>query len=597
MLHSVAPGFPPCYDASRRREMDSRMLRALVSAASGKEHADFVLKNCRVLNVFSREVTDGDIAVSEGYIAGVGSYRGKEERDARGAYVIPGLIDAHVHIESSLASPEQFASAVIPRGTVSVIADPHELVNVCGNAGLAYLAEALSRTPLRVHMMLPSCVPSTPYETSAVRLGLEETASLIRDDSILGLGEMMACRQVLEGDEETLEKILLAHRAGKPVDGHAPGLTGKDLTAYAAAGILTDHECASPDELKERIARGMHVLLREGSAARNLHALLEGVNEENARWCMFCTDDRQPGDIFSSGHIDNHLRTAVSRGIHPVTAVQMATINAARCYHLRDQGAIAPGYRADFLVTEDLSEFRFREVYIGGRLKAEGNRMLEPAVTGPYDAVSSTVHADPIKPEQLALNIPSGKARVIRFQPGSLITGNEIRMVTCSSSGMFDSSENPGMCKLAVVDRHRRTGNIGIALLENYPISEGAIAMSVAHDTHNIIAAGDRDEYIVQAVNQVISDRGGIALVSCGAVAGTLPLPIAGLMSDQPIEQVRSRLETLMHIAVQELNLPSHIDPILSLSFLALPVIPELKLTDQGLFDSRLFQFVDVEVP
>ncbi len=574
--------------------MDSAKLKRLTAAASGREPADLVVKNCRIVNVFTKQIMNGDIAVTEGHFAGIGAYRGAVEKDGKGSYAVPGLIDAHVHIESSLASPQQFAAAVIPRGTVSVIADPHEIVNVCGERGITYMAEAASCTPLRVHIMLPSCVPSTTYETAAADFNHTEMASLIREERIRGLGEMMAYRQVIDGDQEVLEKILLARRFGKPVDGHCPGISGQELSAYVAAGILTDHECSDAEELLERIDRGMYGMLRQGSAAKDLLKLLPAVNEGNAHRCLFCSDDRHPQDILATGHIDNHLRLAVSNGIDPVTAICMATFNAAQCYCLRDQGAIAPGYHADFLLCDDLQTFDFREVYIGGKLVAKDSRLIKPIPVGAYGAVSHTVHADPVEPKQLGLPLPSGRARVISLQPGSLITGSVIRDVLCDAGGWFASKNNPGLCKLAVIERHRRTGNIGIGLVERYSVTEGAIALSIAHDSHNIIVLGDRDEFMVQAVNQVIADGGGIALVSRGKVAAKLPLPIAGLMSDLPIQQICARIGQLEEIAHRELRVDPEFDPIMSLSFLALPVIPELRLTDRGLFDVNARQFVDV---
>ncbi len=572
--------------------MERETLQRLVECASGRAEADLVLADCRVVNVFSGQIIHGDIALCSGYIAGVGSYKGKAVRNLGGKFVLPGLIDAHVHIESSLASPEQFASAVIPCGTVSVAADPHEISNVCGTEGISYMMRASSRTPLKVHMMLPSCVPATEFETSGAHLGLDELSSLMQSGSVLGLGEMMAYPQVVSGDKETLDKIFMARRWGKPVDGHSPGLTGKELTAYAAAGIVTDHECSTAEELRERIELGMYVLLREGSAAHDLARLLEGVDEHNAHRCMFCTDDRQPGDILRHGHIDNHLRIAVRQGLDPITAVRMATINAALCYGLKEQGAVAPGYCADLAVVDDLENFRMREVYIDGILRAEDGVMVEDIQTGDFSSVTDTMNIRYLEKASLQLHISRSRARVIQLQERSLVTRMVERTVRKDSRGYYLHDPASPLNKLVVAERHKNTGNIGVALVENYGISGGALAVSIAHDSHNIIAVGDSDRDIILAVNQVIRDRGGIAVCADGDIISTLPLPIAGIMSDRPIAEIRKKFEELEDAAREHLGINSGIEPVMTLTFLALPVIPDIKLTDKGLFDVLAFRHI-----
>ena len=574
--------------------MNVQQMQQLADAAAGRCEADLVLKNCRVVNVFSKGIIEGDIALQGGFIAGIGSYTGKHERDLAGSYVLPGFIDSHVHIESSLCTPEQFAAAVIPRGTVSVVADPHEIANVCGAAGILYMIEAAGRTPLKVHFMVPSCVPATPYETAGAEIDASMIQELLTHPKVLGLGEVMAYPQVVQGEHSILEKIAAAEALGKPVDGHGPGLSGKELSAYAASGILTDHECAAPEELLERIDRGMYVLLREGSAAKDLLNLLKGVTPDNAHRCLLCTDDRQPEDLLAAGHIDNHLRLAVSAGIDPVTAVQMATINSANCYGLTRQGAVAPGYRADLVVVDDLQDFAPRQVYIDGILRAQDGELIEPIQTGSFAQVTGTMHAQQILPKQLALKIPSETVRVIGLHGGSLVTTQVIRKVRRDAEGCFAYDAEKDICKLAVVERHHRSGNIGIGLIEGYGLKGGAIALSISHDSHNIIAAGDSDADIARAVNRVIELQGGIVLISRGETAGELALPVAGLMSDLPADQVRNAVRTIEQTARSTLQVTADIDPVMTLSFLALPVIPELKLTDQGLFDVVNFRHVGI---
>lgn len=574
--------------------MDRETLRKIGAAAAGNEEPDLVLKNCRIADVFTKEIIAGDIAVSCGYIAGIGSYEASCEHDMNSRYVLPGFIDAHVHIESSLASPAQFASAVIPRGTVSVIADPHEICNVAGTDGLLYMIRAASQTPLRIHFMLPSCVPATEFETSGAVMGLKELSSLIAHPNILGLGEMMAFPQAVAGDPEVLDKLLLAYHAHKHVDGHAPGLSGNALSSYAALGIRTDHECSTPEELKQRISRGMYVMLREGSASKDLRNLLEGITDPISRWCMFCTDDRQLDDIFTEGHIDNHLKIARSCGIDPLTAVQMASVNAAVCCQLRHQGAAAPGYYADLTVVDDLDSFTVRKVYIGGRLRASDGALTEEIPSSPSTGVSDTMHVDVINEEQLALHISATNAHVIQMTPRSLLTKLVRRRFPRDSRGRFVFQPGSGVCKIIVLERHTRSGQMGIGLLENYGITGGAAALSISHDSHNIIAAGDSDRDIVTAVNALISQGGGIVLASQSEVIESLPLPIGGLMSDLGASEIRSRVKRIEDTARNRLKIHPDIDPVMSLSFLALPVIPEVRITDKGLFDVSRFTHIPV---
>ena len=576
--------------------MKTAQMRKLLDVASGRIPADVVIENARIVHVCSGEIEHASIAVCDGIIAGIGRYAGHRVHDARGMYACPGLIDAHVHIESSLVSPEQFASAVIPRGTTAVIADPHEIANVCGTDGLNYMIEASKRTPLSIFFMLPSCVPAVFFEHAGASLTAADLEPFMHEPHVLGLGELMDVHRLIAGDADVVKKVMLARRASKVLDGHAPMLSGRELCAYAASGVKTDHECTTVQEMHERISRGMYVMLREGSAARDLDVLLAGVTSSNADRCLFCTDDRQVDDILRDGHIDVHLRKAVIRGIPAVTALRMASLNPAACYGLSDHGMIAPGCRADFFLTEDLTEFRAREVYISGVLTAADGEPLCTVPVGNYQGVSETVHVKKITPENFTLKLTSRKAHVISITPGSLVTGKSIRDVAGDEFSNYVHESGSGIMKLAVLERHGNSGDIGIALVEHYGSGHGAIALSIAHDSHNIIAAGTNDHDMALAVNRIMKAGGGIAVAADGTIEGFLPLPIAGLMANLSAQETASRLAHLRRAAGSRLQVTSGIDPIMTLSFLALPVIPELKLTDQGLYDVTAGKFIDVSV-
>ncbi|MCF7940975.1 MAG: adenine deaminase [Spirochaetia bacterium] len=568
----------------------------LIEVASGRRKADLVIKHARIVDVLNHKIIEGSLAITGGRIAGIGAYEGHTEIDAHHKYLLPGLIDSHVHIESAMTSPESFASAVVPRGTTTVIADPHEISNVCGLDGIQYMLDATEQVPLRVFMMLPSCVPATDFEHAGAVLGTEELRQFMGHPRVLGLGEMMDYPAVVNGSDPVIDKLLLALEAGKQIDGHSPMLEGRDLSAYAAAGISTDHECSTVDEMQDRISRGMYVLIREGSAAHNLSDLLRGVTESNSRRCLFCTDDRQPEDILKSGHIDNHLRLAVSHGIDPVTAVQMATINAAECYGLKRTGAIAPGYAADFVIASDLEQFVIEQVFINGKLEAAEGLMVHEMSNSNIQAVTDTVHVSGFTRESLRLPLRSALARVIRINARSLVTEQAIRKVFRDERGDFRHDDRLDLLKMVVVERHKHTGNVGIGIVENYHLTGGAIATTIAHDSHNIIAIGDTDEDIFLAIEHLISISGGITMVAGGKVLDALPLPIAGLMSDQSAEYVDRKLQAMHEVAFERFGINRDIDPFMTLSFMALPVIPEIKLTDMGLFDVRTFSFIDISV-
>jgi len=576
-------------------------IRADIEVASGRVPADLALRNGRFLDVFTGELMAGDMAIRNGRVIAVGpsgTYRGIQEQDLENRVVVPGLIDSHVHIESSMHGPAGFSSITVPRGTTTVIADPHEIANVRGMDGIRWILDASENVPQSVFVMLPSCVPATPFEDAGAVLEASDLAELIDHPRVLGLGEAMDYPGVAAARIEIMEKIELARAAGKRVDGHSPAMTGKSLAAYAAAGIGTDHECRNVKEMKERLRMGMRVLIREGTAARDLAALIKGVDSSLARRCAFCTDDKQPGDILSEGHIDFSIRKAVSLGLDPVEAVRMATLNGAEAFGLEDRGALSPGRRADLAVLEgELADFRVASVYRGGKLVAEGGKLLEPVAGINDEAVRDTVRLAPLGPHDLDLKLKSGKARVITLSSGSLVTGESIMDVPLDSRQCFLPDPGKDLLKLVVVERHRGTGRIGLAILQGYGLIGGAAASSIAHDSHNLIAVGDDDAAILSALRALATSGGGISLAADGGeVLGVLSLPLGGLMSDEDPEKTASSLDKLIETAREKLGVRGDLDPFMPLSFLALPVIPDLKLTARGLFDVRNFEFVSVDI-
>ncbi len=566
------------------------MLAKRIAAALGQERAELVLKNGSYVNVFTGEVEKGDIAIADGKIVGIGTYSGEKEIDIGGRIAAPGLIDAHVHIESSQLSPEEFARLILPHGTTEIIADPHEIANVCGMAGVRYIAEAAKNTPLEVKVMLPSCVPATAFETSGAHLSAADTEKQIREPYLWGLGEFMNAPGVLGRDGEALGKIEAAHACGKIVDGHAPALTGMPLNAYIAAGIRTDHECDTPEEAAEKVAKGMYVHLREGSATRNVAAVCRAVNDKNFRRFLFCTDDRHAADL-RAGHINNALRVAVAAGLDPVRAVTIATLNAAECYRLVGKGAIAPSFDADIAVFDDLKDFRCALTLKGGRVVAEDGRALFGRERYLPDAVKNTVHLGEISPARFVLRLKGERALAMRLTAGSVVT--EKRVCRVESRGGDVALEGADLLKLAVIERHRGTGNVGLGLLEGYGLRGGALALTIAHDSHNLIVLGDRNEDMAAAANELVRIGGGLALSQGGKVQ-SLPLDIAGLMSSLPAEEYIARSEKLYEQAYA-MGVKRGFDAFMSLSFLALLVIPSLRLSDRGLFDVEKFALVGID--
>lgn len=542
------------------------------------------------MDVISGEIRQGDLAVAGGYIVGFGARKAEEIIDLKGKYLVPGLIDAHVHIESSQLSPAEFARAVLPHGTTCVIADPHEIANVLGLRGIRYMLRATESLPLRVFFMAPSCVPSSPLENAGATLSAEEIKEVLSWDRVLGLGEVMNFPGVLSRDPEVWAKLEAAH--GKPIDGHAPGLSGYELWAYRLAGPRTEHECTLLREAREKLRAGMHILIREGTTARNLSALIPLLSAHTAPFVHFCTDDRHPETLHTEGHMDDVLRKAIAGGTDPLVAIAAATIHAARAYGLVDLGALAPGFRADFLVVSDLEQFEVERVYVGGELVAEGGRCLAECPDIPAGDVRGTVDVDT---GALSFRIPAEgkKARVIGVVPGQVVTEGLI-LEPKEVGGEVVADPERDILKLAVVERHRGTGNVGLGLVRGFGLKRGALGSTVAHDSHNIVVVGTNDGDMRLAVARLVELGGGQVVIADGKVLAELPLPLGGLMSDLPLEEVVRRSGGLKK-ASRSLGcvLP---DPFMQLSFLALPVIPKLKLTDLGLVDVERFELASLFV-
>jgi adenine deaminase len=575
--------------------MDKADLKKLIDTAAGRVPADLVIKNGLIADVYQGRFIQGNVAVSGGLIAGIGDYEGPETLDAEGAYILPGFIDSHIHIESSYVSPEEIGRLLVPRGGTTIIADPHEIVNVCGLAGLEYMLRASEETVLDIRMMLPSCVPATPFEHSGAVLDARTMEAPLGDRRILGLGELMNFPGVIHADDSVLDKIVLAKKAGKIIDGHSPKVRDRELNAYAAALIHTDHECADAEDLRQRVSRGMYVMLRQGSACHDLRSLIKGLTPENSRYCILCSDDRQPRTMLELGHLDDHLRICVQEGVDPMTAIRMATINAAECYRLHDRGGIAPGLRADLALVNNLKDFRVNQVFIKGQLAAREGRYLPPVRRRDDSAVRSSFHVKDFSVDRLALGLSSGDVWVIDLRPGSVVTGKGKAKVRRDDSGRFVYDPRTGIAKIAVVERHRNTGNVALGLLRGYGIKHGAIALSIAHDSHNIIAVGVSDAEIACAVERLLEQNGGICLVKDGAVVDRMPMPLGGLMSDQSGEWVDQKLRAIHDAAHRTLEVNREVEPVMSLCFMSLAVIPELKLTDMGLFDVGKFDFIPIE--
>ena len=566
-------------------------LREKIRIASGDGMADLLIKDGRVVDVFSGQIEKKDVAIFAGVIVGFGDYQAKKIVDVKGDFLCPGLIDGHVHVESSMVTIPEFARAVLPNGTTSVVIDPHEIANVHGREGIRFMAESARGIPLNVFIMLPSCVPATNMETSGATLKASALRPLFKEPWAIGLAEMMNFPGVIFRDSEVLKKIETAK--GRPIDGHAPMLSGKRLYAYLTAGIRSDHECTTLKEAKEKLKNGMWIQMREGTTARNLKDLLPLVTTKNSRRIFFVTDDRHPKELLKEGHIDSMIRQAIHLGLDPILAIQMATLNAAEYFRLDGLGAIAPGYRADLVTFDHLGRFRIGKVFKDGILVAENGKML---ITPPGRKglkvglrVRGSVRVGPLKKDAFLLRSNQLLAKVIQLIPNQIVTKKVMKKIILKEGVAYPNIKED-ILKIVVVERHKATGNIGIGFVQGFGLRNGAIGSSVAHDSHNLVIVGTNDHDILKTVNVIQAMRGGLVVVSDGKVLSSLPLPIAGLMSESAVPQVYLQLEAL-HRAVRKLGCKIP-DPFMALSFLSLPVIPELKITDKGLVDVNEFKFV-----
>ena len=556
----------------------------IIAAAAGREPADLVLKNATFVNVFSNELSTMDIAVAEGLIVGMGSYQGRSEVDCTGKIVLPGFLDAHIHLESSLVSPTEFVKAVLPHGTTTVVTDPHEIANVMGTDGIEYMLQATEDLPVDVRFMLPSCVPATPLDESGAILDYRAIDSFYDHPRVQGLAEMMNFVGAINGDEQTVEKIVAAQAHHKKIDGHAPDLQGNDLNAYIAAGVYSDHECHDVKDAIAKLERGQFIMIREGTAARNLEALMPLLTGKYADRCMFCTDDKHPNDLLEKGHIDYIVKKAISLGADPITAVKVACHNAARYFLLNNRGGISPGYLADFVIIDNFQNFNSEQVYKKGVLMVDHGEIQDfpsPEIE-PYlvERAHKTFHVAALTAEDFAEKRPRG---IIGMVDG------EITTVDAGYSDRIDVEYD--VLKIAVVERHKNTHHIGIGYIQGYGLKSGAVATSISHDSHNIIVVGTNETDMAAAVNRVVELNGGIVVWDGGQSVAEVPLAIAGIMSDEPLVTVNEKLETAKD-AAHKLGVNPGIDPFMTLSFMALPVIPSLRITTRGVFDVTTQSYV-----
>ena len=556
----------------------------IIAAAAGREPADLVLKNATFVNVFSNELSTMDIAVAEGLIVGMGNYQGRSEVDCTGKIVLPGFLDAHIHLESSLVSPTEFVKAVLPHGTTTVVTDPHEIANVMGTDGIEYMLQATEDLPVDVRFMLPSCVPATPLDESGAILDYRAIDSFYDHPRVQGLAEMMNFVGAINGDEQTVEKIVAAQAHHKKIDGHAPDLQGNDLNAYIAAGVYSDHECHDVKDAIAKLERGQFIMIREGTAARNLESLMPLLTGKYADRCMFCTDDKHPNDLLEKGHIDYIVKKAISLGADPITAVKVACHNAARYFLLNNRGGISPGYLADFVIIDNFQDFNIEQVYKKGVLMVDHGEIQDfpsPEIE-PYlvERAHKTFHVAALTAEDFAEKRPRG---IIGMVDG------EITTVDAGYSDRIDVEYD--VLKIAVVERHKNTHHIGIGYIQGYGLKSGAVATSISHDSHNIIVVGTNETDMAAAVNRVVELNGGIVVWDGGQSVAEVPLAIAGIMSDEPLVTVNEKLETAKS-AAHKLGVNPGIDPFMTLSCMALPVIPSLRITTRGVFDVTTQSYV-----
>lgn len=564
------------YEQKTDRQLAAK--QRLIAVAAGREKADLVLKNAKYLNVFSNEFLCGDIAVANGLIAGVGKYDGKTEIDVSGKLVLPGFIDAHIHLESSMVTPAEFAKAVVAHGTTTVITDPHEITNVMGIDGVEYMIQASQNLPIDVHFMMPSCVPATEIDESGAELDCKDIDLYLDNKKVLGLAEMMNYVGVINGDKNVLSKIVISQAHHKKIDGHAPELSGNDLNAYIAAGVYSDHECSTFENALEKLRKGQFIMIREGTAAHNLKALMPLLTQQYYSRCMFATDDKHPSDLLYGGHIDYIVKQALKNGADPIVALKTATHHAARYFLLNNKGAIASGYLADIVVVDNLEDFNVETVFKCGKLVFDGEVKDFSAPTVDEKLVEKcfdTFHLDSVTPSSFKVD---GKLGLIGLVGGELLTRN------LGTADKIDVEND--ILKIACIERHKGTNHIGVGYVKGYSLKSGAVATSVAHDSHNIITVGCNDDDIAVAVNAIKDSKGGIAVVENGKIKALLELPIAGLMSDEPLTTVNEKLENAK-LSAYELGADKSIDPFMTLSFLSLPVIPSLRITTKGVFDAE----------
>lgn len=564
------------YEQKTDRQLATK--QRIIAVAAGREKADLVLKNAKYLNVFSNEFLCGDIAVANGLIAGVGKYDGKTEIDVSGKLVLPGFIDAHIHLESSMVTPAEFAKAVVAHGTTTVITDPHEIANVMGIDGVEYMIQASQNLPIDVHFMMPSCVPATEIDESGAELDCKDIDLYLDNKKVLGLAEMMNYVGVINGDKNVLSKIVTSQAHHKKIDGHAPELSGNDLNAYIAAGVYSDHECSTFENALEKLRKGQFIMIREGTAAHNLKALMPLLTQQYYARCMFATDDKHPSDLLYGGHIDYIVKQALKNGADPIVALKTATHHAARYFLLNNKGAIASGYLADIVVVDNLEDFNVETVFKRGKLVFDGEvkDFSAPTVDEKLaEKCFDTFHLDSVTPSSFKVD---GKLGLIGLVGGELLTRN------LGTADKIDVEND--ILKIACIERHKGTNHIGVGYVKGYSLKSGAVATSVAHDSHNIITVGCNDDDIAVAVNAIKDSKGGIAVVENGKIKALLELPIAGLMSDEPLTTVNEKLENAKSSAY-ELGADKSIDPFMTLSFLSLPVIPSLRITTKGVFDAE----------
>lgn len=574
-----------------------RTLSKRIQVAGKQAAADLVLKGGTIVNVFTGEPMKGDIAIVDGVIAGIGSYEGKEMMDVSGKWIVPGLIDGHVHIESSMLAPREFAKVVVQHGVTSVITDPHEMANVAGTEGIQYMLEQSEDLPVDMFVMLPSCVPATPFESNGAQVKAEDLEPFYSHPKVIGLAEMMDFPALARLDTAMLDKIAGAQQKNKRIDGHAAGIPREDLNVYMSAGIRTDHECIRVEEAKDRLDLGMYLMIREGTAAKDLNNLLPVVTPQNARRCVFVTDDKLIGDLIEEGSVDHNIRLAIRQGLDPYTAVQMATLNTAECFGLEDRGAIAPGYQADLVILDDLDTFSIHQVLKNGVCVATGHTLNTGTFPSrhsrdPKGASLSRFQVPDLNEEHLAIPLSSDYSNVMEIVPNSLVTLHAKENVE-RVDGFFQPSILKDQLKLAVIERHKGSGNIGLGIVKGFQFTHGAIASSVSHDSHNLITVGASDAEILTAARHVIGMNGGLAVVAGQEVLASLPLPVAGLLSEQSYGDVYAGMKRIFQ-ALRVIGAPDTFDPFLTLSFLALPVIPHLKLTDLGLFEFSSYAHIGI---